>query len=200
MVGNEHWRQIATTDDAEVRKRMAGGYLEGKPFTPYVPTIKLPIAPARALDFGCGLGRSFPYLVFDYVRSSRLRSSRDGRALCPRRFGEPSVVLRADLPGIREEKFDLVFASLVLQHMGENGPRWLYLDDFAEMTEHVYLFNVCRHDFGGSTCALIDRACGRSTRWRSCVTTNVRTGSSASAGSTRPRSPASTMTAISRCC
>ena len=60
---------------------------------------------------------------------------------------EPSVVLRADWPALREEKFDLVFASLVLQHIEPNEVR-SYLDDFAEMTERVYLLTRGRHDFG----------------------------------------------------
>ncbi len=155
MVGNEHWRQIATRSDAEVREEILSGYLEGKPFTPYVPTIDVPIAPARVLDFGCGLGRSFPYLVsiasevvgFDLPEMVE-HCARTGIA-------EPSVVLRADWPALREEKFDLVFASLVLQHIEPNEVR-SYLDDFARMTERVYLLTRGRHDFGGSTCALID--------------------------------------------
>jgi SAM-dependent methyltransferase len=121
-----------------------------------VPTIDVPLSPSRVLDFGCGLGRNFPYLVsiasevvgFD-VPEMVEHCARAGTA-------EPSVLLRADWAALRAERFDLVFASLVLQHVEPNEVR-SYLDDFARMTERVYLLTRGRHDFGGSTCALIDR-------------------------------------------
>ena len=45
-----------------MRERILTGYKAGKPFTPYVPTITLPAPIESVLDFGCGLGRNFPYL------------------------------------------------------------------------------------------------------------------------------------------
>jgi cyclopropane fatty-acyl-phospholipid synthase-like methyltransferase len=156
MVGNEHWRRIATRPDAEVREEILSGYLQGKPFTPYVPTIEMPPSPTRVLDFGCGLGRSFSYLVsmatevvgFDLPEMID-HCARAGTT-------EPTVVLRDDWPALREERFDLVFASLVLQHIDPTEAR-SYLDDFARMTETVYLLTRGRQDFGGATGALIDR-------------------------------------------
>jgi 2-polyprenyl-3-methyl-5-hydroxy-6-metoxy-1,4-benzoquinol methylase len=95
VVGNEHWRQIATRSDAEVREEILSGYLDGKPFTPYVPTIDVPLAPSRVLDFGCGLGRSFPYLVSiaSEVVAFDLPEMVEH---CARAGAQRNVVLRAD--------------------------------------------------------------------------------------------------------
>ncbi len=44
MVGREEWASIAAEDDDdELRERIFTGYKQGKPFTPYVPTIALPV-------------------------------------------------------------------------------------------------------------------------------------------------------------
>src|SRR4029453_2506515 len=63
MAGRDFWMSLAetaATDD--LRDRILAGYKEGKPFTPYVPTIPMPEPLDNVLDFGCGLGRNFPYL------------------------------------------------------------------------------------------------------------------------------------------
>jgi len=63
MSGRKEWESIAATNDAdELRERIFTGYKTGKPFTPYVPTIALPRHVSSVLDFGCGVGRNFPYL------------------------------------------------------------------------------------------------------------------------------------------
>ncbi|HET9528043.1 MAG TPA: methyltransferase domain-containing protein, partial [Pyrinomonadaceae bacterium] len=63
MGGREEWESIAATSDPdELRERIFTGYKTGKPFTPYVPTIALQTPVSSVLDFGCGVGRNFPYL------------------------------------------------------------------------------------------------------------------------------------------
>jgi hypothetical protein len=63
MAGATEWGTIAASSDAdELRDRILTGYKEGKPFTPYVPTLSVPSPLEWVLDFGCGVGRSFPYL------------------------------------------------------------------------------------------------------------------------------------------
>ena len=58
------WVELAATaTDAELREKILTGFKDGKPFTPYVPTLALPVATGAVLDFGCGLGRNFPYLT-----------------------------------------------------------------------------------------------------------------------------------------
>src|SRR3990170_538113 len=57
------WADLAAAaSDDDLRERILTGFKEGKPFTPYVPTIALPAPLGSVLDFGCGLGRNFPYL------------------------------------------------------------------------------------------------------------------------------------------
>ena len=63
MPGREDWEHAAlASDDDELRERILTGFKSGKPVTPYTPTIALPAGLDRALDFGCGAGRNFPYL------------------------------------------------------------------------------------------------------------------------------------------
>ena len=63
MDGANEWLSIArTAEPDELRDRILTGYKTGKPFTPYVPTVPLPAPITWVLDFGCGIGRNFPYL------------------------------------------------------------------------------------------------------------------------------------------
>lgn len=63
VIGNDHWRRVAGAARLEdVREAILTGYLDGKPFRPYAPVLEMPGPLDRVLDFGCGLGRNFPYL------------------------------------------------------------------------------------------------------------------------------------------
>jgi hypothetical protein len=62
MAGIDDWLQVARGEDEDVRERILTGYKDGKPFTPYAPTIAWPSNIRSVLDFGCGLGRNFPHL------------------------------------------------------------------------------------------------------------------------------------------
>jgi SAM-dependent methyltransferase len=63
MPGRDYWLSIAqSTDPDDLREHILTGFRSGKPFTPYVPTIALPSPVERVLDFGCGVGRTFPFL------------------------------------------------------------------------------------------------------------------------------------------
>jgi hypothetical protein len=57
MTGREEWELIAAeADPDEVRERIFTGYKQGKPFTPYVPTIGLPPAVEWVLILGAEWG------------------------------------------------------------------------------------------------------------------------------------------------
>src|SRR5205814_4678078 len=61
--GLDDWLTVARSADPEdLREHILTGYKSGKPFTPYVPTLPLPPSIDSVLDFGFGVGRSFPYL------------------------------------------------------------------------------------------------------------------------------------------
>ena len=63
MAGRDYWLSIAQSDDPDdLREHILTGFKDGKPFTPYVPTIPLPAPIGQVLDFGCGVGRTFPFL------------------------------------------------------------------------------------------------------------------------------------------
>ncbi len=43
MAGIDDWLSVARADDPDdVRERILTGYRDGKPFTPYVPTLAMP--------------------------------------------------------------------------------------------------------------------------------------------------------------
>ncbi len=168
MPGRDEWSDIAAGDADELRERILTGYKSGKPFTPYVPTIPLPAPMESVLDFGCGLGRNFPYL-------KTIATHAEGFDLPPmiercRALGPEQVSrLSSDWADVRTRRYDLVFASLVLQHIETDECR-RYLADFAGMAPCVYLLTRTRTDFNavmlnlvaesrlydGSTCRVVD--------------------------------------------
>ena len=145
MPGRGEWTDIATGDADELRERILTGFKAGKPFTPYLPTIALPAPLESVLDFGCGLGRNFPYLktvasrVVGYDLPPMIERC---RALATETVGD----LISDWEQGRTRRYDLVFASLVLQHIDTDECR-RYLADFARIAPHVYLLTRTRTDF-----------------------------------------------------
>jgi len=142
----------------ELKEHILTGYTSGKPFTPYVPTIALPSSIGRVLDFGCGVGRSFPYLkrIARHVTGFDLPPMIERcRALSP----VPVDRLADDWSALRSDRFDLIFAVLVLQHVEPDACR-AYLEDFARMAPVVYLLSRATSDFGANVFDLV-ATCGR---------------------------------------
>jgi SAM-dependent methyltransferase len=142
------WEELAeSASDEDLRERILTGFKDGKPFTPYVPTLALPAPIAAVLDFGCGLGRNFPYLTSIATRVvgydlpamiDRCRAQKPGR-----------VELTSDWDAVRSARFDLVFASLVLQHVPEDWCRTA-IAAFARIAPATYLLARGEGDFGFS--------------------------------------------------
>ncbi|MGE4054915.1 MAG: class I SAM-dependent methyltransferase [Vicinamibacterales bacterium] len=147
MAGLEDWLSVArTADPDELRERILTGFKEGKPFTPYVPTITIPAPLDRVLDFGCGVGRSFPYLksIARHVTGFDLPPMIER---CRTLAGESIDALSADWNDVCTQRFGLINAALVLQHI-EPSPCRAYLRDFARMSRFVYLLSRDQDDFG----------------------------------------------------
>jgi SAM-dependent methyltransferase len=151
------WADLAATaSDADLRDRILTGFKAGKPFTPYVPTVALPAPIGSLLDFGCGLGRNFPYLksVGDRVVGFDLPEM---IARCRAAGPVAADALSSDWPAVRAMRFDLVFAALVLQHLPEDACREA-LEDFARMAPATYLLARGQGDFGFSALDLAARS------------------------------------------
>ena len=146
MAGRDEWSDIAAGDADELRERILTGYKAGKPFTPYVPTLTLPSPLESALDFGCGLGRNFPYLktVTSRVEGYDLPSMIER---CRTLATEPVSDLTSDWAEVRNRRYALIFASLVLQHIDTDECR-RYLADFTRMAPYVYLLTRTKTDVG----------------------------------------------------
>jgi SAM-dependent methyltransferase len=146
MVGRDDWMSVADRADTdEIRERILTGYKDGKPFTPYVPTLPLRSGLGNVLDFGCGLGRNFPYLK----QTARSVTGFDLPPMieqCRRVATERVDLLSSDWDQIRALRFDLIFASLVLQHIEPDAVR-TFLIDFARMSPEMYLLTRTRTDF-----------------------------------------------------
>lgn len=154
MNGREEWESIAaTSDEHELRERIFTGYKTGKPFTPYVPTIALPAPVLSVLDFGCGVGRNFPYLksIAPQVVGFDLEPM---IARCRALTTETVDLLTSDWEDVVRRQFDLVFASLVLQHVDTDACR-TYLADFAKMAPAIYLLTRLQSDFGMNVLGLV---------------------------------------------
>jgi len=151
------WTDLAASaSDEDLRERILTGFKDGKPFTPYVPTLPLPVPAGAVLDFGCGLGRNFPYLrsvasrVVGYDLPAMIERC---RTVVP----PPDALLSSDWDALRRERFDVVFASLVLQHVPEPVCD-AALADFARMAPVTYLLARGQGDFGFSALDLVARS------------------------------------------
>ena len=148
------WTTIAiSADPDELRERILTGYKEGKPFTPYVPTLQVPAPLDWVLDFGCGVGRSFPYLktIATHVAGFDLEPM---IARCRVLAMERVDLLTGDWNELTTRKFDLVFADLVLQHVEPSACR-AYLADFARMAPVTYVLTRLQSDFGENVLKLV---------------------------------------------
>jgi len=155
-VGLKFWWDAGASANADdLREHILAGHKSGKPFTAYVPTIPLPPDLGTVLDFGCGVGRNFPFL-------KRVATRVEGYDLAPmiKRCRElaplPADDLSDDWQQVRTRRYDLVFASLVLQHIEPAALRE-YLEDFARMAPAVYLHTRSENDFGPEVLDLIAR-------------------------------------------
>jgi SAM-dependent methyltransferase len=147
LPGQAFWTSLAETGNTdEIREEILAGYKDGKPFTPYRPTIALPERVESVLDFGCGLGRNFPFLA----GIARTVAGFDLPAMIARchSTAAPAIdLLSSDWSQLRRLHFDLIFASLVLQHV-EPHPMRAFLRDFSHMAPAVYLITRTNTDFG----------------------------------------------------
>jgi SAM-dependent methyltransferase len=147
MAGREYWVSIAESSPPDdLREHILTGFKSGKPFTPYVPTIALPSPVERLLDFGCGLGRSFPFLrtIARHVTGFDLPPM---IARCRTLAPVPADDLLDDWQEVRVRRFDLIVCVLVLQHLEPADCRAV-LHDFARMAPAVYLLTRADSDFG----------------------------------------------------
>ncbi len=147
MPGRDYWLSIAQSPDPDdLREHILTGFKSGKPFTPYVPTIAVPAPVDRILDFGCGVGRTFPFLktIARHVTGFDLPPMIERcRALATER----ADALVDDWKAARAQRFDLIVSVLVLQHIEPAACR-AYLQDFARMAPAVYLLSRADSDFG----------------------------------------------------
>jgi SAM-dependent methyltransferase len=154
MAGTNDWLSAARAEDPdEVRERILTGYREGKPFTPYVPTVALPASVNRVLDFGCGLGRNFPYLTTiarEVVGFDLPPMIERCRTLAP----QSVALLTSDWQEVSARRYDLIVATLVLQHI-ETAACLTYLGDFARLAPATYLLTRVRSDFDSNVLQLV---------------------------------------------
>lgn len=152
----EDWLRVAESGSGdEVREWILTGTTSGKPFTPYVPTLRLPEGLSSVLDFGCGLGRNFPYLIriADRVTGFDLPPM---IARCRALPAAAGVTLSDDWEAISREPFDLVFASLVLQHL-DTATIERRLGEFSRMAPLTYLLTRADSDSGGHVLDVLAR-------------------------------------------
>jgi len=151
----EDWLRIAENgSDEDVREWILTGVKDGKPFTPYVPTIALRRV-GTVLDFGCGLGRNFPFLqqlathVVGFDLPPMIARCRDAP-------GVAGPELSDDWTEVSSRRFDLLFVSLVLQHI-DTASIERYLADFARMAPVTYLLSRAGTDSGDNVFAILRR-------------------------------------------
>ena len=118
-----------------------------------MPTLELPSPIDSLLDFGCGVGRSFPYLktIARHVVGFDLPPMIER---CRALAAEPIDLLSDDWNEVRARRFDLIVAALVLQHIEPVTCR-SYLVDFARMAPVIYVLTRVQNDFGTNVLDLV---------------------------------------------
>ncbi len=154
MPGLDDWLSVARSASADdLREHILSGYRSGKPFTPYIPTLPLPTPIDEVLDFGCGVGRSFPYLktIARRVTGFDLPPMVER---CRTLSVEPADLLFDDWDDARTRHVGLVYSALVLQHIDTESCR-SFLSDFAAMAPVMYLLTRLQSDFGVNVLGLV---------------------------------------------
>ncbi|HET9832085.1 MAG TPA: class I SAM-dependent methyltransferase [Vicinamibacterales bacterium] len=152
--GINEWQSVATNAGADdLREHILTGYKSGKPFTPYVPTIPVPSSIDWVLDFGCGVGRSFPYLksIARHVVGFDLPPM---IVRCRGLASAPVDLLSDNWALASSRRFDMIFAALVLQHVEPDACRG-YLADFARIAPVTYLLTRLQSDFDENVLAIV---------------------------------------------
>jgi SAM-dependent methyltransferase len=119
-------REFFATGRAEIAALMAG-----------VERLQRPVGRDAALDFGCGVGRLTQPLAdhFRTVIGVDIAESMLAEARRLNTAGDRCVFVRNDRPDLRRypnESFDLVYTSLVLQHLPP-GAAMGYVREFARL-------------------------------------------------------------------
>ena len=111
------------------------GSLEDMPVANYL--VKLAESGKSALDFGCGIGRNSIALsknfkkVFAYDLPNMVN-------LVPEKNKNSKIIYTSDWNEIKNNKFDVVLACLVFQHINDQE-LVEYLKDLSQITEKIIL-------------------------------------------------------------
>ena len=144
---NEAWAEIAsTTNDVELKECLMRGYGEVED----LPHDELDLLYTKRrkykiLDFGCGIGRNFRYLksfateVHGYDTPEMIERCNE---LCSTEID----LLTSDWDRIKEERYDIVVAYHVFQHLTDPDHVRAFLEDLSKITSSLYLLTRCYMD------------------------------------------------------
>jgi 2-polyprenyl-3-methyl-5-hydroxy-6-metoxy-1,4-benzoquinol methylase len=124
----------------ELRLSILSGYKNNKWFGSHELVFDIDLSRLAILDFGCGLGRNidvlktetnfvdgydFPVMIDAIDEGTKLKYS---TLYTPAEWSDT----------LKYKKYDLIFCSLVLQHLSEET-LIMYLEQFVNMTNSLYL-------------------------------------------------------------
>jgi len=103
----------------------------------------------KVLDFGCGICRNTGYLsiqyphwkVYGYDNENMLKHAAD---FCKQKYSldlskQSNLILTSNWEQLKPQKFDVIFAFLVFQHIYEKDIN-SYLKDISQMTKKLVVF------------------------------------------------------------
>lgn len=139
------WRGVAEGDIETIRESVLTGYKDGFPFAPEDAPL-LDRHYETVLDFGCGPGRNFAMLkgIGDRVHAFDLPAMVEK---CRMHCRETVDLLTADWSEITRHKYDLVFSTLVVQHL-DLPVLQSFLADCSRIADRLYLHTRCYLDDG----------------------------------------------------
>lgn len=118
--------------------------IEAQPDSWILNTIGSSILPLKVLDFGCGVGRNTfgaaiqrpKWWVVGYDNDGMISKKDEFFALHYKPPVPLNVVFTSDWEAVKAHQFDVIFCSLVLQHIYEDA-LVTYLKDFRLITQKL---------------------------------------------------------------
>ena len=140
---NSHWAAVAKLSEDKLKGVLISGYSPGDPLPQHNYHFFSPGCLAeKVLDFGCGIGRNFPALL-NVSKELVAFDIPEMISACRQVTDCEMVTLCDDWEVVRQQRFDVVVATLTFQHISDRKALESYLQELASICDFLYISSRC---------------------------------------------------------